>query len=567
MRIPARFFPFLAWPRLDAPLLRGELLAGFVVGLMVLPQGMAYASLAGMPLVTGVYAAMLPALVAVLFSASTRVSAGPTAITCLLVFASLSGLAQPGSAQWIELAVWLALLSGVLQVAMGALRFGWLLNLVGSPVLMAFTQAAAVLIIGSQLPALLGLGAPLSEWRQLAAANLASAAFGLAALGVLVLSKRWRPTFPTVLVLLAGSALLSQWIGFEAAGGAVVGRVLGEMPALYLPSLPETDRLLGLLLPALMIALVSFLETAASAKADNDRRGQRWDRDQDLIGQGLAKIVAGASGAFPTSASFSRSALNLYAGARSGWATVFSVAVVVLVLLFLSPWLYHAPRAALAAIEIAAVLGLLQPMAFRRLWEVSRAEAMIALATFVTTLLTAPRIYWGVFAGVLMALAHFMHQRMHPRIVEVGLHPDGSLRDRRLWKLPPLAPEVYAVRMDAALDFATASTFERVVVEHLASNPHLRAMCLFAQPINRVDATGAEVFVKLCLQLRARGIALHLSGLKLPAEQTLRAAGAIGPQAWPQLHRTDAELLACLSQAAADRQAAVPAGQATSSSD
>ena len=144
---------------------------------------------------------------------------------------------------------------------------------------------------------------------------------------------------------------------------------------------------------------------------------------------------------------------------------------------------------------------------------------------------------------------------MHPRIVEVGLHPDGSLRDRWLWKLPPLAPEVYAVRMDAALDFATASTFERVVIEHLAAHPHLRAMCLFAQPINRVDATGAEVFVKLGLQLRARDIELHVSGLKLPAERTLRAAGAIGAHAWPQLHRTDAELLARLRRRHEEREA------------
>lgn len=154
-----RLFPFLRWPRPSAALLRGEALAGLTVGLMVIPQGVAYAALAGMPLVTGIYASLLPALIAVLFSASPRLSVGPTALTCLLVGASLSGLAEPGSAQWVALAVWLALLSGLLQIALGFARFGWLLNLVNSPVLMAFTQAAAVLIIASQLPALLGFAA------------------------------------------------------------------------------------------------------------------------------------------------------------------------------------------------------------------------------------------------------------------------------------------------------------------------------------------------------------------------------------------------------------------------
>ena len=173
-----RLFPFLNWPRPDAALLRSEALAGLTVGLMVIPQGVAYAALAGMPLVTGIYASMLPALIAVLFSSSVRLSVGPTALTCLLISASLSGLAEPGSAQWIALAVWLALLSGLLQIALGFARFGWLLNLVNSPVLMAFTQAAAVLIIASQLPALLGLGG----WDSLtwpAQVHLPSLAFGL----------------------------------------------------------------------------------------------------------------------------------------------------------------------------------------------------------------------------------------------------------------------------------------------------------------------------------------------------------------------------------------------------
>lgn len=553
-----RLFPFLRWPRPDAALLRGEAMAGLTVGLMVIPQGVAYAALAGMPLVTGIYASLLPALIAVLFSASPRLSVGPTALTCLLVGASLSGLAEPGSAQWVALAVWLALLSGLLQIALGFARFGWLLNLVNSPVLMAFTQAAAVLIIASQLPALLGFEAwdtlltqPHVHWPALA--------FGVASLALLVLARRWRPGFPTVLTVVVASAAISYAVGFEARGGAVIGALPQGLPMPYWPSWPGWATLGQLVVPTLVITLVSFLETASSAKVDNGQRGQRWDQDQDLIGQGLAKLASGLSGAFPTSSSFSRSALNLYAGAKTAWATVFSVIVVLIALLLFIPMLHHVPLAVLAAIVLVAVMGLIKPRAFTQLWKLSRVETVIAGVTFAVTVLAAPRLYWGVLAGVLMALSHFLYLRLHPRIIEVGLHPDGSLRDRHLWKLPPLAPHLYALRMDAALDFATANGFERAVSEHIAAHPDTRHVMLIAHPINWIDATGAEAFGRLREQLDDQRIDLHLVGIKLPVENVLRQAGHL--EAAPRLHlyRTEADGLRAadsLSEAAPQQDAA-----------
>jgi SulP family sulfate permease len=546
-----RFFPFLQWPRPTRLLLKGEALAGLSVGLMVIPQGVAYAALAGMPLVTGIYAAMLPALVAVLFSASTRLSVGPTALTCLLIGTSLSTLAVPGSAQWVELAVWLALLSGLLQVALGFMRFGWLLNLVSAPVLMAFTQAAALLIISSQLPALLGLNA---GWRDLSYlpplhVHVSSALFGLGSLMLLALVRRWKPAFPTVLVVVLISAGISHWSGFEASGGSVVGALPQGLPGLYWPGLPGWTVLSELVLPTLVITLVSFLETASSAKVDSERGGQRWDQDQDLIGQGLGKIASGLSGAFPTSSSFSRSALNLYAGARTGWATVASVVVVLLALLVFTPVLRHVPQSVLAAIVLVAVIGLLKPSEFTRLWRISRVEAGTALATFSITLLAAPRLHWGVLAGVLMGLSHFLYQRLHPRIIEVGLHADGSLRDRHLWHLPPLAPNVYALRMDAELDFASASSFERVIFEKLARDPQIKHLCLFAQPINRIDATGVQTFSRLCSVLIQRQITLHISGVKLPVEHVLRNAGELQASSLLKMYRTDGEAIETLKRA------------------
>lgn len=550
--------PFLRWPRPSAALLRGEAMAGLTVGLMVIPQGVAYAQLAGMPLVTGIYASMLPALVAVLFSASARLSVGPTALTSLLIYASLSPLAAPASPEWVELAVWLALLSGGLQVVLGAARFGWLLNLVNSPVLMAFTQAAAVLIISSQLPALLGFRVGWAEMLSAPSIDALAAAFGLAALALLVLARRWRPTFPTVLVIVVAAAALSWALGHESRGGAVVGPLPGGLPAAYIPGWPGWQMLGQLVLPTLVITLVSFLETAASAKVDSQRKGERWDQDQDLIGQGLAKIASGFSGAFATSSSFSRSALNLYAGAQTGWATVFSVVVVLVALLVFTPVLRHVPQAVLAAIVVAAVVGLLKPREFLRLWHISRVEAVIAAITFGITIAAAPALYWGVLSGVLMALSYFLYQRLHPRIIEVGLHADGSLRDRQLWALPALAPHTYALRMDAGLDFATASQFERNVTEYLTAHPHTRHVCLFAHAINRMDATGAEAFARLVSQLHQRRVTLHLAGMKLPVEKMLHAAGALAPHPLLHTYRTDAEALAAL-RAIADEQRAEPA--------
>ncbi len=539
----ARWFPFLNWPRPTAALLRGETMAGLTVALVMVPQSVAYAGLAGMPLVTGLYAALLPALVAVLFGSSTRLSVGPAALTCVLIGSSLTGMAQPGSAQWVQLAVWLAVLSGVIQLAMGAGGFAWVLNLISAPVLMAFTQAAALLIAASQLPALLGVQGGLSSLWQAPQFDLAALAFGLGGVAALVLGKRYTPRLPMVLLVVASTGGISYLTGYSASGGAVVGLLPAGLPSLYLPGWPGWDAFSALLIPALVIAFVSFLETASSAKTEAQRDGKQWRDNQDLIGQGLAKLASAFSGSFATSTSFSRSAITLYAGAKTGWATVACTVFVLMALLLLTPLLFHVPRAALAAVVVAAVLGLLTPTAFVQLWRINRVETVVAAMTFAVTLFTAPRIYWGVLTGVLLGLAHFLYHRLHPRIIEVGLHGDGSLRDRHLWSLPPLAPHLYALRMDSELDFAAASGFERAITEHLAAHPDVQHVCLFAQPINRIDATGVEVFMRLRQMLEKRGVTLHISGIKLPVETVLVRAGALNEGAFLKMYRTDLEAL------------------------
>lgn len=538
----SRWFPFLAWPRLTRDLWRSETVAALTVAVVMIPQSVAYAGLAGMPLVTGLYATFLPALVAVLFSASTRLSVGPSALSSVLVGASLAGLADPGGAAWVALAVWLALLCGGIQLAVGALRAAWVLNLVSSPVLAGFTLAASLLIMASQLPAMLGLQGSLATLLQAPRFDFAAMAYGLVSLLLFVLAKRYAPKLPIMLIVLAAAAALSAATGYSAHG-ATVGALPQGLPMPYWPDWPGWERFSALLAPALVLALVSSLEMASSAKIESQRDGKRWDASQDLVGQGMGKIASALSGSFATSTSFSRSAITLYAGARTGWTTVIATGFVLLVLLFLTPALSHVPLAVLAAVVVAAVSSLFKPRILRELWRVDRVEALTAGATFAVTVLAAPRIYWGVLTGVVLGLAHFLYLRLHPRIIEVGLHPDGSLRDRHLWKLPPLASQLYALRMDAELDFASASALERAVVEHLAAHPDVRHVCLFAQPINRVDATGLEVFTQLRKLLTERGITLHVSGIKLPVERVLESAGALAPGPLLKMYRTDTEAL------------------------
>jgi SulP family sulfate permease len=360
-----------------------------------------------------------------------------------------------------------------------------------------------------------------------------------------LLLRRYRPRWPGIMIVMAAASAIAYATGYQDHG-EVVGLLPAGLPDFYWPQWPGLEVLNTLWVPAVVIALVSFLETASSARIECQRDGKRWDDSTELFSQGLAKLASSFSGSFPTSTSFSRSALMLYAGARSGWAVVASSGFVLLALLFLMPALQHLPRSVMSAVVIVAVYSLFQPRQLFKLWRIDRVETMTAGVTFALTLATAPRIYWGVLAGVLVGLSHFLHTRLHPRIIEVGLHPDGSLRDRHLWHLPPLAPQLFALRMDAELDFAAASSFERAITDHLARHPEVRHVCLFAQPINRVDVTGVETFGQLHRQMKSLGITLHISGIKLPVENALRRAGELdnGPQL--KMYRTDTEALLAL---------------------
>lgn len=536
-----RFLPFLNWPRLTLKRFEREFFAGLTVGLLALPQSVAYAGLAGMPLVTGIYATLLPTLVASLFGATPRLAVGPTALTCLLVFGALSGMAEPGSAQWVLLAGWLALLSGAFQMALGALRQGWLMDLVSGPVLMAFTQAAALLIITSQLPALLAL-----DWSSgvLYSWHLPSAVLGVVSLAFILACKRLRPSIPAVFFLLVLTAAAAWLWGWDELGIGVVGPLPAGFPQLALPGNLSVQQLLELVVPALVIALISFMETAASARLDSVQSGERWDRDQDLIGQGAAKLSAALCGAFPVSTSFSRSALNLFAGAQSGWSNVFCCVVVAIVLAVGLPVLAWVPKAVLAAVVVASVLGLFKPQPWKMLWQTSRRDLLVAVTTLVITYLAAPSMYWGICAGLVLSLLIFVYRRLNPRIVELGRHPDHSLRDRQVWELPPLHPHCLVVRPDCSLDYLIAPAFERRMLDFCEGRDDLRAVYIFMTGVNLIDATGLEVLTRLFERFRKQELQIHLVGAKLDVERRMKLLFSRREDI--RFHRTEQEALASM---------------------
>ncbi len=556
-------FPFLAWPRPTLDSLRKDALAGVSVGLVLVPQALAYATVAGMPAETGLYAALLPAVVGVLWGSSPLLAVGPVALTSLLTLASLQPLASPGSAHWVYLAMWLALYAGAIQFLLGALRMGIIANFVSYPVVAGFINAAALIIIVSQLPPLLGLPAPHdAQWPARAAAALAdsprlvadAAPFGLAAILLLIVQRRFAPRLPGVLIVCVIAIIASATIGLAAKGGAVVGPIPGGLPPLTLPPSIPLDEHRALLPAALIIALLSFTEAMSSCRTLARKRGEPWDQNQELIGQGLAKIASGASGAFPVSGSFSRSALNLYVGAETGWSTLFSAACVLACLLWATPYLYHLPLAALAAIIIVPLAGLLDFAVFRRLWRASPDDGAIALLTFVATIASVPYLHWGVFAGFVVSLLAYLYRRSRPRIIEVGPHPDGTLRERGHHRLPHVAPDVLAVRMDAAITYITAPLLERFVNERL--HPGVKTVLIAASPVNDIDATGIEMLRQLHERLLAQGVALKLAGVKKQVHDVLERTGLTRELGDAAFFATDGAAIETLAATSAQSQPA-----------
>ncbi|MDP1611583.1 MAG: SulP family inorganic anion transporter [Sulfuritalea sp.] len=528
-----RLLPFLGWPRVDATSLLQDLGAGIAVSLLAIPQSLAYAQLAGVPTYYGLYAAFIPPIVAVLFGSSALLSTGPVAMTSLLTAASVSHIATPGSAEFISYVTLLALLSGLFQIGLGLARAGVLLNLLSHPVLMGFINAAALIIALSQLPALSGIVVPQTEhflvdiWHVLARLDRLhgmSVAFGLLAMALLYLFRRFAPRLPGVLIMVMLLTALSQATDFAEHGGSVVGEIPAGMPSMSVPAM-SWRATIALLPAAFVIALISFMEAMSSSKVIAIKTRSRWDENQELIGQGLAKVAAAFCHSMPVSGSFSRSALNLASHAKTGFSALFAAGFVLLTLLYFTPLLYHLPKPALAAMIILAVVNLIDFSALRHAWQAGRDDGIAAALSFFATLAFAPNIQNGILTGILFSLGAFIYRRMSPRIVPLGIHGDGVLRDAMHHGLPPLHEKVAALRFDATLFFANVSFFEDAILKLERENPQLEYILVVASGINHIDASAVEMLRGLVRRLGECGITLVFSSAKRQFLEVVQRTG------------------------------------------
>jgi MFS superfamily sulfate permease-like transporter len=659
-----RLLTVFSWPenyQMDS--LKADVLSGLTVALVLIPQSLAYAELAGLPPYYGLYASFLPPLVAALFGSSHQLATGPVAVVSLLTAAALEPLATAGSQQYIAYAILLALLVGIFQFSLGVLKLGLVVNFISHPVVNGFTNAAALIIASSQLPKILGVvvdKAPrhyetvfrifnaalhYTHWPTLFMAALAFATmYGL---------KRLAPRIPNVIVAVVITTGLSWAIGFEhmtiadisaikstkadraiaqynrsvssitqlskkrslllknlnaseqnpdalkvldtrytlervniqiqqfkgraasfrqelrsmlfegvrkkgdmlefypagtasqqaggdgrvwriqvgnstlatdrlqmAGGGDIVGNIPRGLPSLSIPGIDF--RIIRQLLPfAVIISLLGFMEAISVAKAMAAITGQRLDPNRELVGQGLANICGAVTKSYPTSGSFSRSAVNLQSGAISGLSSLFTSMTVVVVLLFFTPLLYHLPQSVLAAIIMIAVVGLFNVRGFIHAWKAQWYDGVISVITFVTTLMFAPHLERGILVGVTLSILVFLYKSMRPKVVDLSLGTDRVLHDSVASGLAECR-YIDVVRFDGPLFFANASYLEDQIRNRRRTKKELKHIIISASGINDIDASGEEALSLTIERVRSAGIDISLSGVNRSVLNVLR---------------------------------------------
>jgi SulP family sulfate permease len=661
-----RFLPFLSWFPLYGNTIKADFLAGITVALVLIPQSMAYAQLAGLPAYYGLYAAFLPGIIAAMWGSSAQLATGPVAVASLLTASALAPLAASGSEQFVALAILLALMVGLIQLTLGIFKLGVVVNFLSHPVIVGFTNAAAIIIGLSQLNKLFGVSMGRSEhfindiWGvllQIGETHWPTLIMGVSAFAIMWGLKKFAPKLPGVLIAVTITTIVSYAIGFEhnskgkieeimdvevktlatnysrnevkidelnaklntktaelkqlqkdhagssqhsaalsyeneliklelkdmegenrkiarslrkfifeqtpatdthaarlyligqvpqgeqsdgyrwrikkvskgdfklVGGGEVVGSIPSGLPDIGLPKM-SWETVMSLLSSALVISLVGFMEAISIAKAMAAKTKQRIDPNQELLGQGISNIVGSLSQSFPVSGSFSRSAVNLNAGALTGMSNVIAGLIVLVTLLFLTPLLYHLPQAVLAAVIMMAVIGLVNFKAISHAWHTHRPDGIAAVVTFVATLAFAPQLDDGILVGAGLSILLYLYRTMKPRVAILGRHPDGTLRDVKVHNLP-LAENVIAMRYDGSLYFANVSYFEDSVLEAVSSNPGAKNLLIVSDGINQLDASGDEVIHHVVERLRSNGVQVVFSGLKKQVLDIMRHSGLL----------------------------------------
>ena len=542
-KLLVRLLPALDWAKgYNGNLLASDLLAALIVTIMLIPQSLAYALLAGLPAEMGLYASMLPLVAYALFGTSRTLSVGPVAVASLMTASAVGNIAASGTLGYAAAAIAMAMISGLMLLAMGLLRFGFLANFLSHPVVSGFITASGIIIGVSQVRHILGVGGGgdtivellTSLWRNLADTNGVAMATGSAVIAFLFWARRdlgpllsrcgisartagmLAKAAPVFTIL--GTMLASYYWNFSQLGVDLVGMVPVGLPT---PSLPSIDIELwsDLAVPALLISIIGFVESVSVGKTLAAKRRQRIDPNQELIALGAANIASGISGGFPVTGGFSRSVVNFEAGAETPAASIFAAVGIGLAALLLTPALYFLPKATLAATIIVAVTSLVDFTVIRRAWDYSLSDFIAVVTTILATLLLG--IELGVLAGILASIGLQLYKTSRPHIAVVGAVA-GTEHFRNVERYNVIThSNIVSLRVDESLYFANASYLEDYIYSLIAKMEGLQHVILHCAAVNEIDLSALEALEAINHRLQEQGLTLNLSEVKGPVMDAL----------------------------------------------
>lgn len=531
MKALKRLIPILEWlPNYNRTRFRGDFVAGITVAIILIPQGIAYALIAGLPPIYGLYCALVPQLIYAIFGSSRQVAIGPVAMDSLIVATGVSTLALTGSDSYIAITILLALVVGAIQFLLGVFRLGFIVNFLSKPVITGFTSAVALTIGINQFRNLLGVDFIQSDqiqyvlediWYNIIDFNSHTAIIGLVSVVVIIALKKINKKIPNALIVVVFGILIMRYFGSGFNDVDIVKGIPSGLPSF---SFPELDfALMRELLPlALVLVMVGYLETISIGKSLEAKQDEyRIRPNQELIALGLSNMIGSLFKAYPSTSSFSRSAINQESGATTGMSSLISVVMVVITLLFLTPLFYHLPKTVLAAIIIVAVFGLIQVREAIFLWKANNLDFWLLLATFVSTLISG--IEYGIAIGVSLSLVILIYRTSRPYVTELGKVPDSDFyRNKDRFSDVVVDTDVLVFRFDAQLFYANSSYFiERLELMVEQKGEDLKLIVLDAESINRVDSTGVEMLKERIRYYHKRGILFYFAGVKGPVRDHL----------------------------------------------
>ena len=526
-----RLIPILEWlPNYTRSRFKGDFIAGITVAIILIPQGIAYALIAGLPPIYGLYCALVPQLVYAVFGSSRQVAIGPVAMDSLIVATGVSTLALAGSDSYIAIAILLAFMVGGIQFLLGVFRLGFVVNFLSKPVISGFTSAVALTIGINQFRNLFGVDFIQSDqiqyvlediWFTITDFNSHTTIIGLISVTVIIILRKINKKIPNALIVVVAGILTIRYFGNDFVDVAIVKDIPSGLPSFSFPEL-DISQMKELLPIALTLVMVGYLETISIGKSLEAKQDEYKIRpNQELMALGLSNMIGSWFKAYPSTSSFSRSAINQESGATTGMASLVSVFMVLITLLFLTPLFYHLPKTVLAAIIIVAVFGLVNIKEAIFLWKANNLDFWLLIATFFSTLLFG--IEYGIMIGVGLSLIILIFRTSRPYVAELGKVPDSDFyRNRERFTEVVINDEVLVFRFDAQLFYANSSYFiETLELMVEAKGAHLKLIVLDAESINRVDSTGVEMLKERIRFYHKKGILFYFAGVKGPVRDHL----------------------------------------------